>query len=397
MYTIGNEEVEAVRRVVESGQMFRYGDEADGHLNEVVKFEKEWAAFTGARYCVCTTSGSASLVCGLAALGIGPGDEVIIPGYTYIATALTVLNVGAIPVIVDVDETCTMDPQSIRKYISKHTRAIIPVHMGGMPCDMEAIEAIAREHDLLILEDACQAVGGRYRGRPLGTIGQMGAFSFNYYKIISAGESGAVITSDRRLMERAFMQHDGGCHLWTQVQKMNEDAFAGGNFRSNEVAGAILRIQLSRLPGILESLRATKQFQAKHIEPTDRVWIAKYHDLEGDCGVQTLFTTDSESTMRALMAKLKEAGMTSFSPIDTGRHVYCNWIPIMNRSGSHHPLTDPYKMEANKDLNMDCHKDSLPQTLDVLARSLTIRHPIGKSDDERARDVEFINKVIRDL
>lgn len=395
MYTMGTEEVDAVRRVAERKQTFRYGSPAAGHGNEVVHFEQEWAAHIGVQHVLATTSGTASLICALAAFGIGPGDEVVVPGYTYIATALAVTNVGAIPVIVDVDESCTMDPDALEAAIGPRTRAVIPVHMQGMPCNLERILSIAKKHSLLVAEDSCQAVGGSYRGRHLGTWGDAGAFSFNHYKILSAGESGAFVTSQARYFERAFIQHDGGCSLWPEVVGMTEDIFGGGNFRSNEFAAAILREQLKRLPGILDHLRSSKRAFVSGLELPDGIRVAPMHDPEGDCGVQTLLTAESADVCRRALEALKTAGVPAVTPADSGRHIYANWQPIMNRRGAHHPAMDPFRMAENAECRSEYAPDMLPKTLDVLERSIMIMHSTEWSSEDRERLVEAANTALQ--
>ncbi len=201
MFRMGKEEIEAVKTVIKSTDLFRINNNA----REVDHFEEEWAAKIGTKYALGLTSGTAALITSLAALGIGPGDEVIVPGYTFMATASAVLSVGAIPVIVEVDETLTIDPCEIEKKITKFTKAIIPVHLNGFPCDMDRIMQLAKKYDLKIVEDACQADGGSYKGMRLGSIGDIGTFSFNYYKIISSGEGGALVTNDKLLYQRALV------------------------------------------------------------------------------------------------------------------------------------------------------------------------------------------------
>ncbi len=394
MYTMGNEEVEAVRRVAERKQTFRYGSPAAGHGNEVVLFEQEWADHIQVPHVLATTSGTASLICALAALGIGPGDEVIVPGYTYIATALAVTNVGAVPVIVDIDESCTMDPDALETAIGSRTRAVIPVHMQGMPCDLERILAIAKSHRLLVVEDSCQAVGGSYRGRHLGTWGDAGAFSFNHYKILSAVESGAFVTSNQAYYERAFIQHDGGCNLWPEVVGMTTDIFGGGNFRSNEFAAAILREQLKRLPGILEQLRAGKRAFVSELQLPESIRIAPMHDPDGDCGVQTLLTAASSGVCRRAIEALKASGVPAVTPADSGRHIYKNWQPVMNRRGAHHPAMDPFRMAENRECRSHYSPDMLPQTLDILERSIMIMHSVDWNDAERTRLVDAASAAL---
>ncbi|MDD2502743.1 MAG: aminotransferase class I/II-fold pyridoxal phosphate-dependent enzyme, partial [Clostridia bacterium] len=206
MYRMGQEEVDAVARVVKSGELFRIASKN----HEVDNFEKELAEKVGVEYALFLTGGTTALLTGLMGLGVGPGDEVIVPAYTFMASAMAVIAVGAIPVIAECDETLGLDPDDIERKISPHTKAIIPVHMLGLPCDMDRIMDVANRHGLKVMEDSCQAVGGSYKGKRLGTIGHAGAYSFNYYKVISCGEGGALLTNDRNVFEVAVYQHDGG-------------------------------------------------------------------------------------------------------------------------------------------------------------------------------------------
>ena len=192
MYKIGREEAEAASRVIESGELFRIG----GKYREVIQFEEEFKKKVGAEHCLLLTNGTQAIAASLAALGIGPGDEVIVPGYTFIATAIAVLSVGAIPVVAEIDESLTIDPDDVEKKISRYTKAIVPVHMVGFPCNMKRIMEIAEKYNLYVVEDVCQACGGQFGGRYLGTFGNFGAFSFNFFKILTAGEGGALITND---------------------------------------------------------------------------------------------------------------------------------------------------------------------------------------------------------
>ena len=204
MYRIGQEEIEAVKRVIESKKLFK----VNAALKESMHVEEDIREYFKTPYAIVMTSGHAALVSALTALGIGPGDQVIVPAYTYIATAMAVVAVGAIPVIAEVDETLTICPEDVEKKITPATKAIFPVHICGYPCNMDAILDIAKRHNLFIVEDACQADGGTYHGQHLGTIGDAGALSFNHFKIITAGEGGAFLTKDRDVFEKALIYHD---------------------------------------------------------------------------------------------------------------------------------------------------------------------------------------------
>ncbi|MHC4715149.1 MAG: DegT/DnrJ/EryC1/StrS family aminotransferase, partial [Planctomycetota bacterium] len=233
MYTIGEKEIEAVRRAIESGRLFRYGIG-----RECEKFERRWAKYLGVRHAALTSSGTTALTAALIGLGIGPGDEVIVPSVTYMATAVSVLAAGAIPIIVDIDDTITIDPKAVEAAAGPRTRAVIPVHMWGLSCDMRAIMRVARKKKLLVVEDACQAVGGAYEGRMLGAIGHAGAFSFNYYKNISCGEGGGFVTNNAKALKRGQCYIDC-CNFYWQGRDPALEHFTAAGARASEIMGAI--------------------------------------------------------------------------------------------------------------------------------------------------------------
>jgi dTDP-4-amino-4,6-dideoxygalactose transaminase len=363
MYIIGKEEVDAVQRVIESRQLFRY---RGGEGGESDSFEREWSEKIGAKYTIALTSGTAALICGLVGLGIGPGDEVIVPGYTYMATPLAPLAVGAVPVIAEVDASLTIDPKDIERKITPRTKAIIPVHMVGLPSNMDAIMDIAAHHDLKVLEDACQADGGAYGGKRLGAIGDAGAFSFNHFKIMTCGEGGALVTDDREVYERALIFHDGGASFRDHASSLQTPFFAGWNFRINEILSAILRVQLTRLDGMLEAMLTEKRLIIDALNGAGPFTFNPIHDVEGDCGTTVALMFDSEATTRRFLAGLDEAGVSADTPIDSGRHVYTNWEPVLNQHGAHNPAFDAYKLAPEP---TTYSKDMCPRTLDVLSRT----------------------------
>ena len=253
MYLVGQEEIDALARVIRSNALFRYG--VGGECD---RFEARYAKFLGVKHFALAASGSNALVAAMTAVGLGPGDEVIIPAHTYMATATSVLAVGAIPLIVDVDESVTIDPKAIEAAIGPRTRAVVPVHMWGAACDMDAIMEVARRHDLIVIEDACQGVGGGYEGRKLGSIGHIGAFSFNYYKNMTCGEGGGVAINDDLLAERARCAIDP-CHFYWLGRDDAVNPFSSNGARASELMGAMLNVQLDRLDGMIGAMRAEKQ------------------------------------------------------------------------------------------------------------------------------------------
>ncbi|HIO09135.1 TPA: aminotransferase class I/II-fold pyridoxal phosphate-dependent enzyme [Candidatus Poribacteria bacterium] len=208
---IDEQETNAVTKVLESQNLFRFSDNS-----EVLKFEQETAELLGVKHSLMVNSGTSAIICALTGGGIGPGDEVIVPGYTFIATAAAVVAVGVVPVIAKIDDSLGLDPTDVERKITLHTKAILPVHMQGVPGRVDQIVDVANQHNLQIFEDCCQCVGGRYRGRFVGTIGNAGAWSLNFYKVISTGEGGLVFTDDYEIYERSAFASDPAMPMWVK-------------------------------------------------------------------------------------------------------------------------------------------------------------------------------------
>lgn len=363
MFRIGKEEVDAVSRVIMSGKLFRINSPE----REAENFEHEFKDKVGSAHCLLLSSGTGALTAALAALGIGPGHEVIIPAYTFIATAVAVLSVGAIPVLCDVNETLTMDMDDMERKISPHTKAVMPVHIQGFPCKMDRLMELAKKHNFCVVEDACQAIGGTFNGKYLGTFGDAGAYSFNYFKIISAGEGGALVTNNLKAFERAIIYHDCGSMFWSYEQPIQEPAFIGTNMRVSEITGAIMREQLKRLDGILTDLRNVKKYISEQTQGYAGLRCNPSNDEAGDCGVQLSYIFDDE----AKATKFEEL-VGGTRPINTGKHVYSEWSALLEKRGGHSKEANPYFFEQNKGLNMDFTPDSCKKTLDVLRRSVYI-------------------------
>ncbi|MEK7412434.1 MAG: DegT/DnrJ/EryC1/StrS family aminotransferase, partial [Planctomycetota bacterium] len=359
MYEIGQEEIDAVAKVIRSGQMFRY---RGGEGGETDTFEKRMCEKLGAKHFLAVTNGTAALVCGLAGLEIGPGDEVLVPAYTWLASPAAALEAGAIPVLVECDESLTMCPIDLEKKIGPRTKAIMPVHMAGQPCNMDRIMAIAQKHNLKVIEDACQAVGGSYRGKRLTTIGHVGAFSFNQFKNISCGEGGGLTTSDTKAYHRALIHHDLGSNFRAHVGTLEVPIFLGGNYRFNEILGAIMNVQLTRLDSILERLRARKKVFFKALKPHAAYRQSPCNDQDGDCAKNYSLLFESVAARTQFTEKFKEIApdIGVSSPINSGIHVYSNWKPLIGQRASYHEGTCAYHHPANKDCRKitanDCPK-----------------------------------------
>jgi len=364
MFRMGQEEIDAVARVIESKELFR----VNNALKEAEKFDKEFSKVIGTEYSILVSSGTGALMTALASLGIGPGDEVIVPGYTFMASASAVLAVGAIPVLAEINETMTIDPQDIEKKISKYTKAIIPVHICGYPCDMDAVCEIAKKHNLYVIEDACQADGGSYKGRRVGSIGDAGAFSFNHWKLLSAGEGGSIVTNNRKVYERALIYHDGGAAFRPYSGDFTEPVFMGTQMRTNEITAAIMRVQLGRMDGIIEDLRRVKATLMERLAGWDLFDFAPSNDIKGDLGT-TLPLQFKDKAVARRFADAINGKINGILVADSGKHIYYNWTPLMEHRGSHCDATNPYNLAENKDLNMEYSHDMLPRTIDLVERT----------------------------
>ena len=359
-YVFGAEEKKELMDVIENANLFRYGTPGvDGFQGKVALFEKEMAERLGHKHIVATSSGTGSLMCCLAALGIGMGDEVIVPGYTFIASISTIVLMNAIPVLAEVDESLTLDPTKLEALITPKTKAIVPVHMLGNPCDMDAIMAIAKKHNLYVIEDCCQAVGASYKGKRVGTIGHMGAYSLNVFKTITTGDGGFVGTSDENLYERAFGFHDQGHKPSRMGVEVGNRSIVGMNMRMNELSGAVAVAQGRKLDKVLETLRAKKAMLKAQLQGIPGVGFRRVND-EGECA--TLLTLLFETKEKA--AKFCEIMGTA--PIaNSGWHVYNNMEQILAKKSwtENHPFP---RSDAKY------HKHMLPQTDDILERAVNI-------------------------
>ena len=248
------ETLEAVKEVLQSGRWTLSGPTVDADLRERV-FARKWADFVGTRYCIPTNTGTAALTIALEAMGIGYGDEVLVPALTWVACATAVANVNAIPVLVDINpDTLCMDPRDAEQAITQRTRAIMAVHLYGSMADMDALGSLAQAHDLALLEDAAHVHGAQWNGKRAGSNGLCGAFSMQQTKVLTAGEGGAVTTNDRQLAERLEQLRADSRRYRTPRVNLGEmelepgGSIHGSNYCLSELHAAVLIVQLDRLP-----------------------------------------------------------------------------------------------------------------------------------------------------
>jgi 8-amino-3,8-dideoxy-alpha-D-manno-octulosonate transaminase len=325
---VGREELEALGRVIESKNLFRYYGVGDGP-DEVISFEREFAEHMGSKHALCVNAGSSALICALIGAGVGEGDEVIVPAYTWNATPNAVLATRALPVLAEVDESLTLDPADVERRITPRTRAILPVHMRGAPAAMDALGAIATQHGLVMIEDVCQAAGASYRGRRLGTFGDAGAFSLQFNKIITTGEGGVLITDRDDLLDLALDVHDCANSVRRGV---GLPKFAGYNFRASELTGAMARVQLGRLDGLLERMRANHTRLATQVGGLPGLELRHGNDEDGDAGIALIAFADDAARAADAVAALNAEGvlaMQIYSPATPDLHVYPFWAPVL--------------------------------------------------------------------
>ncbi|MCY6382325.1 DegT/DnrJ/EryC1/StrS family aminotransferase [Hoeflea prorocentri] len=373
MYIVGEEEAQALQRVIRERALFRYG-----FGKECDRFEQRYGEHLNVKHVALTVSGTFALSAALTAIGIGPGDEVLVPAHTYMATATSVLTTGAIPVIVDIDESLTISPRAIEGAIGPQTKAVIAVHMWGAACDMDAIMEIAAKHDLLVVEDACQGVGGSYRGKKFGSIGHIGAFSFNYHKNMTCGEGGAVATSNDIYAGRTRCAIDP-CHYYWKGRPDGVDLFAGNGGRASELQGAMLNVQLDRIDGIVAAMRDERRRILDIIASNtiSGLFCAPMHSPELDCGAHLMFqlpTSEAAERFSQIMPVVI-AGKT-------GRHTYTQWDQILMEKGAAHHLMNPYEHPANAACRRHTAVDQCPSSLDILMRTIMVpMRPEHQADD----------------
>lgn len=352
-YWFGKEEIDAVMEVMQGGYLFRYGSENDPKfLHKVATLEKEFAQYCGANHALATSSGSSALLVSLIAMGLKPGDEVIVPAYTFVATYSTCIFAGLVPVLAEIDESLSLDPDDIERRITPRTKAIMPVHMLGNPCNMDRIMEIARKHNLLVLEDSCQAAGASYKGRKVGSIGDMGAFSLNIFKTINSGDGGLMVTNNQQLYETAFGVHDQGHKPNRFGVEVGGRSVLGLNFRVNEITAAVALAQLNKLDKIVATLREKRSKLKSLISKAKGFKFRILNDPDGDCA--TLCTVIFDTREQAV--KVSEA-LGSKTIDQSGWHVYANMEHVLRHL---------------KEVGQPHTKGSYPTTDDILSRAMNI-------------------------
>jgi 8-amino-3,8-dideoxy-alpha-D-manno-octulosonate transaminase len=378
---IGKEEKDLVGDVIDRGVLFRYGfQEKRKNIFRVQEFEEAFKKYMGCSYALAVASGSAALRVALAALRVGRGDEVITQSFTFVATIEAILEAGAQPVVTEVDHSLNMDPADLESKITAKTKAIIPVHMLGVPARMDEILAIARKRNIPVLEDSCQACGSSYRGKKTGTLGALGTYSFDYVKTITTGEGGMVVTQDQRLYNLARYFHDHGHEHNPEVPRGEDShSISGFNYRMNEIQGAIGLAQLARLDYVLAQQRKNNATIRRAIQDLPGITFRDQPDPAGDGGDTLAFFLPNAQVAKAFNQALgKRKVDTKILPSAMNWHFIGNWNHLIE-------FCRPNRLDA------------WPQSEALLKRAIAIPIPVQMSSEQIQRVVDGLLEAAKEV
>ncbi|MEW6501267.1 MAG: DegT/DnrJ/EryC1/StrS family aminotransferase [Thermodesulfobacteriota bacterium] len=390
----GAEEKKEIGEVLETGVLFRYEfpDQRRG-IYKVREFEEKFAAYCGVKHGQAVTSGTAALKVALAALGVGPGDEVITQCFTFVATWEAIFDVGAVPVFAEVDETLNLDPKDLEKKITAKTRVIIPVHMMGAAARIEEIKAIADKHGIPVLEDTAQAAGASLNGKRLGSFGACGTFSFDPVKTMTTGEGGMIVTNSEKLWRDMSEYHDHGHdHVPNPGGRGGEGrSFIGFNYRMMELQGAIGLAQLAKLDGIVAAQQQNKAAIKKLVQKLPGVTFRTILDEKGDNASFLAFFLPTKEKAQAVNKVLAENGAGAVYFASNTWHYYPKWEHLL--AGS--TLTKsgwPFN-EADGRRRVVYDPAALPQSAAIMDRLLVYPVPVKLSDERLAQISAAIAKA----
>jgi 8-amino-3,8-dideoxy-alpha-D-manno-octulosonate transaminase len=385
----GDEERKEVQDVLETGVLFRYGfDQVRQDHWKAKTFEAEFAQRCGVAHCHLCSSGTAALSIALASCGVGAGDEVIVPPFTFIATIEAVLNAGAVPIFAEIDETLCLAPEGISAAISPRTKAVITVHMCGAMARIDAIQALCNQNGLILIEDACQAVGGTYKGQALGSFGQMGCFSFDAVKTITCGEGGAIITNDTKRYQLADAFADHGHDHIGQDRGLEEHPILGVNYRICELNAAVGLAQIRKLDMILERQRLYKSILKETLSPLEHITFRDLPDPEGDSATFLSILLPDETLARRAAQALGKGGIDGcFFWYDNSWHYLKNWDHLKKlKTAAKLPL-------SLLDSPPDYSTIQLPQSDNIMGRTISMLIKLSWDEamvQERAQNMATI-------
>jgi 8-amino-3,8-dideoxy-alpha-D-manno-octulosonate transaminase len=383
----GDKERKQVSDVLDTGVLMRYNFDGmrNGHW-KAKEFEEKFSSYMKAGYTHLCSSGTAALSIALASCGIGKGDEVIVPPFTFVATIEAIIAAGAVPVFSDIDKTLCLDPELIESKITKKTKAVMPVHMCGSMADIEKIKNICEKNSLILIEDACQAVGASINKVYAGTFGDMGCFSFDFVKTITCGEGGAVITNKKELYEKAHAFSDHGHDHIGNDRGRETHPFPGLNFRISELNAAVGVAQLDRLDEIISVQRKNKKILKDELKNFKNIELRKIIDENGDNGGFLSFFTEDENASKKILENLnKNKADGTFYWYDNNWHYLKKWEHFKKK-------TNIYKTEFC-DL-FDAEKVNIDKSDKIMKTTLSMLIKLSWTDEELEKRIEALKKSV---
>lgn len=380
---MGEEEADAVLRVCRSRSLYRYyGMDLQ---KETSSFEEEFAQFLGTPHVVAVTSGTAALHTALSALRVGPGCEVIVPAYMWVSVIAAVVNLGAIPVLADIDDTFCLDPEDVQRKITPRTAGMIAVHMSGAPADIVRLAEVARKNNIFLLEDCAQCVGGSIDGKRVGTFGDMAVFSFQMNKNMSCGEAGAVVTADEELYRRAVASHDAGYSRNSSGKLMMDDSDSygwGRGLRLDELRAAVLRVQLRKLPGTIQRMHQSKYRIIRELDSHPEISQRRVLDPSGDTGCFLMTVFPDAASAHAVNDLLRLQGIAAASVetsnvilADYGMHIYYNVPALVQKVGTDRRGSPGRSPRIRNRPTLMQRAPALERTTSSAAASSSLSHP----------------------
>jgi 8-amino-3,8-dideoxy-alpha-D-manno-octulosonate transaminase len=386
-----DKERKEVSDVLETGVLFRYGFEGarNGHF-KALEFEKKFCKITNASYSHLCSSGTAALVTALAACGIGAGDEVIVPPFTFVATFEAIINAGAVPVFGEIDETLCLDPDKLEDVITPRTKAVVPVHMCGAMARIDEIKSFCDKKGLILLEDACQSIGATYKGKSLGTFGLAGCFSFDSVKTITCGEGGGIITDNKKIYEKAdqFADH-GHDHLGGADRGADDHPIIGTNYRISELNAAVGIAQLNKLDRILEIQRKNKLAIKNAMADIGEVSFRYLPDAKGDSATFLSFFLPTQDRARQVAQNLAGNNVGCAYWYGNNWHYYKEWhhLKEMKRSARL-----PFELAGNLP---DYKNMKLEASDNIMKRALSMQIMLSWTKDDIEQRIQAIIKSFK--
>lgn len=387
----GAQERKEVNDVLETGILMRYGfDGARKGMWKAKELEQELCNTFGVAHAQLLSSGTAALTTAMVALGIGAGDEVIMPTFTFVASFEAVLSVGAIPVLVDIDDTLTLDPAAVEAAVTSRTKAVMPVHMCGSMAQMDELKAICSNHKLLLLEDACQAIGATYKGKTVGSIGDAGTFSFDFVKIITCAEGGAVITNNKDVYTKCDQYSDHGHDHAGKDRGADLHPYLGYNYRISELHAAVGLAQVRRLDEFLVLQRRNHDILKNTLQQVDGLTFRRISDPGGDAGSFLSFMLPTEDMAREAVKGFEAAGLGgNFYYYDNNWHYVRKWQHLQNMS-SMNRLHEDQKKQV-----MHYTNQAFPASDAIISRNISSAISLLWTEEQAQERADKMAEVLR--